>query len=330
MEPLLFANSGNKELVDDVLARLQATDGFHETRLGRMHLDFHPDGEPFVEIFDNVRRRQCIVVGCIAANGSHSVNDHAMETFVLLDALKRADANVDVLALPYLPYARQDRRKGGETDRTAITSKLFAKLLTIASPIGRVCAVEPHDVHVEGFFPCPFDRVPSIHLFTDPVKRLLDTNSIVAISPDRGGWERAGALSTNVGTPRLIGWVDKRRPAPGQAKAHQLIGDVKGLNAVIVDDMIDTAGTLCEAARLLKENGAERIIACGVHGLFNGSAIERIMKSPIERVFVTNSVEQKPAARACEKITVIPIGDLLAQAVRRMVTGESLRTIGKP
>lgn len=331
MDFLLFANSGNQELARELLVQLQMIPGFKGTQLGETKLSFHADGEPFVEIYDNVRRRQCIVLGCIAGNGSRSVNDYAMETFVLLDALNRADANVDVLLLPYFPYARQDRRKGEKTDRTAISAVLFVALLKVAAPIGRVCAVEPHDAHIEGsFFRPSFDRVPVIHLFAEHVKWLCpDTDSIVVVSPDRGGWERASALASAIGTPRPIAWVDKRRPAPGEVKVHQLIGDVKDMDVVIVDDMIDTAGSLVKAAEVLTEQGAKKIVACAVHGLFNRDAIKRIEHSRIERVIVTNSVEQKPAAISCRKIRVIPIGELLAQAVRILETGESLRSLGK-
>ncbi len=327
---LIFANSSNNALVEDLFAHLRTVNGFADCELGKMDLAFHADGEPFVEILTNVRRRNCIVIGCIASNGDRSVNDFAMETFVMLDALKRADAKIDVLLLPYLPYARQDRRKGKATHRTSITAVLFAELLSKAATLNRVCAVEPHDVRIEGFFSCPFDSIPVIHLFVPYVKRLFpDMTNVCAVSPDRGGVERASILATYLGTPLPMAWIDKRRLAPGLAKAQQLVGDVRGRDVVMIDDMIDTAGSLIEAATMIADHGARRILACGVHGLFNGPAYDRIATSPIERVFVTSSLSPRCPTQSCAKIEVIPLGDLLAHAIHCLTSGESLRSLGK-
>lgn len=334
MDILLFANSSNAGLVGDLLSELRDIPTFSSCRLAEMTLKFHADREPFVEIKDNVRRGRklsCIVIGCIASDEQGSVNDHAIETLVLLDALKRADAKIDALILPYLPYARQDRRRGEETDRTAITAELFAQLLACAAPFRRVCCVEPHDVHIEGFFHCPFDRIPVIHVFVKPILELFtNPERICVVSPDRGGWERASALATALQSPRPIAWIDKRRLGPGKAKAHQLVGEVRDLDVALIDDMIDTAGSLCESVSILQEHGARRILACAVHGLFSGQALERLAQSGIETIFVTSSVEQRPEARAQKMIRVIPIGNLLAQAIHRLMAGESLRTLGRP
>lgn len=333
MDLLLFTTTSNQTLVEDLLEELKGIPTFSKSRLAKMVLKFHPDKEPFVEIHDNVRRgqrRRCIVVGNLSSDECGSVNDHAIELFVLLDALKRADAKIEVLILPYLPYARQDRRRGKDTDRTAITAALFAHLLDEVAPYRRGCFVEPHDARIEGFFKRPFERIPVIHVFADPILKIFDDpGKIVAVSPDRGGFERASALATMLGTPHPIAWVDKRRTGPGEAKALQLVGEVKDLDAVLIDDMIDTAGTLCEAVDKLREEGARRIVVCAAHGLFNGQAIERIEKSGLERIFVTSSVAQKPAALNCRKITTIPIGGLLAGAIHRLLAGESLRELGK-
>lgn len=334
MDVLLFANSSNADLVWELLLQLKKNPTFSHSRLADVTLKFHADREPFVEIKNNVRRgreRRCIVVGCIASDDLGSVNDHAIETLVLLDALRRADAEIEALILPYLPYARQDRRKGEVTDRTAITAELFARLLNCTAPLRRVCAVEPHDVHIEGFFQCPFDRIPVLQVFVEPVLKIFtDPERICVVSPDRGGWERASAFATALQTPRPIAWIDKRRPRPGEAKAHQLVGEVKGLDVVLMDDLIDTAGSLCESAAILERHGAARTLACAVHGLFSDQAVERIEKSGIERIFVSSSVKQKPVVLANQRFQVIPLGDLLAQAIHRLLEGESLRSLGHP
>jgi ribose-phosphate pyrophosphokinase len=333
MDLLLFANSGNPNLVNNLLEELSDIPTFSGCRRADMKLKFHADDEPYVEIVDNVRRgqgRKCIVVGCIARSDKRSVNDHAMEMFVLLDALKRADAEIEVLILPYLPYARQDRRRGETTDRTAITAELFARFLNQAASC-RVCVVEPHTVYIEGFFDSPVDRIPVIHEFVPHIKQAFtETEKICVVSPDRGGWERASALANMLGTPHAIAWIDKRRTAPGEAKALQLVGEVKDLDAVLIDDMIDTAGSLCEAAETLHKEGARRILVCAVHGLFSGTALDKIGQSSVERIIVTSSVLQGQEVMKHPKIEVIPIGYLLAQAIHRLMAGESLRTLGKP
>ena len=333
MDLLLFANTGNPRLVEDLLDELSDIPTFSGCHQAEMKLRFHADDEPYVEIIDNVRRgegRKCIVVGCIARSEKRSVNDHAMEMFVLLDALKRADAEIEVLILPYLPYARQDRRRGETTDRTAITAELFARLLNQAAPC-RVCVVEPHTVYIEGFFDSPVDRIPVIHEFVPHVRQAFtETDKICVVSPDRGGWERASALAGMLSTPHPIAWIDKRRTAPGEAKALQLVGEVNGLDAVLIDDMIDTAGSICEAAEVLHKEGARRILVCAVHGLFNGAALRRLDESAIERIIVTSSILQRQEVVEHGKIEVIPIGYLLAQAIHRLMAGESLRTLGKP
>jgi len=334
MDLLLFATSSNRTLVQELLEELRDIPTFGKSRLAKMTLQFHADKEPFVEILDNVRRgqrRKCIVIGCVASDGTGSVNDHVMELFVLLDALKWADAKIDMLILPYLPYARQDRRRGKDTDRTPITAAWFARTLSEAAPWRRGCCVEPHDTRIEGCFKRPFERIPVIHMFVDPILKLFnEPDKIVVVSPDRGGFERASALASKLGSPNNIGWVDKRRTGPGQAKALKLEGEVKDLDAVLVDDIIDTAGTLCEAVEKLREEGARRIVVCAVHGLFNGPALERIKQCGLDRILVTSSVAQRPEILTCEKISIIPIGSLLAHAIHRLAAGESLRAIGIP
>jgi len=325
MELLFFANKANQPLLDDFMSELREIPGFSASCWSHTELEFLADREPFAEIMENVRRKKCIVVGCMATDELGSVNDHAMQTLVLLDALNHAGADIEALILPYSPYARQDRRKGRTTNRTAITARLFAKFLTCAAPCP-VCVVEPHTTYIEGFHDCLVDSIPVLHVFVEPVRRLLpDANKICVVSPDKGGVDRASALATHLQTPNPTAFIDKRRTAPNQAKALQVVGEIKGLDVVIVDDMIDTAGSLDEAVNILLKAGAGRIVVCAVHGLFSGPAVERIQNSRAERVFITSSVAQKPAALACDKIQVIPIGGLLARAIHRLMAGESLR-----
>ncbi|MFA5186240.1 MAG: ribose-phosphate diphosphokinase [Patescibacteria group bacterium] len=330
MELSLFANSSNQGLVKALLEELQDIPTFSSSGLADIELKFFADREPFVKIKENVRRsegRICILIGCVASDAIGSVNDHAMELLVLLDAIKWADTEIDILLLPYLPYARQDRR----TERTPITAALFARMLCMAGPWRRGACIEPHDSHLEMAFDRPFQRIPVIHVFTQPLRRMFtDLDKVVVASPDIGGRERASVLTGMLGSPNPVAIVDKRRTGPNEAKALKLDGNVKDLDVVLIDDMIDTAGTLCAAVEKLKEGGARRIAVCAPHGLLNRDAVQLIQDSPIERIFVTNTVEQKPASLASSKIEVISIAGILAEAIHRQLCSGSLSAMGKP
>jgi ribose-phosphate pyrophosphokinase len=255
-----------------------------------------------------------------------------MEMFVLLDALWRAKANIFTVIMPYYPYARQDRRKGEITNRTAVTAQLFPRLLQCAADkIPHACIVEPHDQHVEGFCPFPVDIIPVLHLFIKPLSALIpELEKASAASPDRGGYDRTTVVATLMQTPEGVSLINKRRLRPGESKAVQFTGDVHGRDVVTVDDMIDGAGSMVESVRILKEQGAKRVIACAVHGLLSGQALERIMTCDVEKVIVTDTLEHRPEVLACPKIQVISVAHLIASAIQILATGESVRDLGRP
>src|SRR3982750_2516813 len=234
-----------------------------------------------------------------------------MELLVMIDALKRASAGSIVAVIPYFGYARQDRKV---KPRTPISAKLVADLVTAAGA-DRVVSVDLHAGQIQGFFNIPVD-----HLFGMPVMmdhmRMRFNHEAVIVSPDAGGVERARAYSKRLGTSLAI--IDKRRPAPNVSEVVNIIGDVKGRDAIIVDDMVDTAGTLCAAALAVKAQGARAVYACASHGVLSPPAIERIMASPLEELIITDTISVRDDVRDCPKIKVLPVARLLGEAVKRI------------
>jgi len=332
MDLWLFSNQPNHAVVQDTLEGLRSTPMFKDCRAGKATVRFHGDREPFVEILENVRGRKCVVIACTTTDAEGSVNDHAMMTLVLLDALHRNGAKIDEIVFPYFPYARQDRRKGESTDRTAITAKLFAKMLQMTVPeLKNLATVEPHTVYLEGFFDCTFDRIKVLKVFVEDVRSVYpDQDRVVVASPDVGGRDRASAFATELGAHRPIAYVDKRRPGPGLAKATQLIGNVQGADVVIVDDILDSAGSIQECVRIIREHGAERILVVAVHGLNNGPAIERLLACELTGVMYSNSVTQRPEVEKLPGHRILHIGGYVAAAIHCLITQGSLRNLGKP
>jgi len=249
------------------------------------------------------------------------VNDTLMELLIMTDALKRASAHRITAVLPYYGYARQDRKVAG---RAPISAKLVADLLEAAG-VNRVLALDLHAGQIQGFFNIPVD-----HLFAAPVVMIdylkkKDLTDPVVVSPDAGGVERARAIAKRFNSGLAI--IDKRRDGPNSAVAMHLIGDVDGRDVVVIDDMIDTAGTLVQAVGALQREGAKRIMACGVHAVLSGPAIERIKASPIEEVLVTNSIPLPDDKRVAGRITVLSVAPLLGEAIRRIHDEESVSTL---
>jgi ribose-phosphate pyrophosphokinase len=273
------------------------------------------DGEVFVQINENVRGTDVFVVQPTCP----PVNDTLMELLIMIDALKRASARRITAVLPYYGYARQDRKV---QPRVPITAKLVADLLEAAG-VDRVLALDLHAGQIQGFFNVPVD-----HLFASPVLiddlSKKDLKEPVLVSPDAGGVERARAIAKRLRAGLAI--IDKRREGPNAALAMHLIGDVRGRDVVVIDDMIDTAGTLVQAVNALQREGARRILACGVHAVLSGPAIDRIKVSPLEEVIVTNSVPVPPDKRAA-RITVLSVASLLGEAIRRIHDEESVSTL---
>jgi len=305
----LFSGNANRPLAEEIAQQLHM-------RLGDADVSRFSDGEVYVQINENVRGQDVFVVQPTCP----PVNDHLMELLVMMDALKRASARRITAVLPYYGYGRQDRKV---MPRVPITAKLVADLITAAG-CQRVLAVDLHAGQIQGFFDIPVD-----HLFAAPpviVDYLAkkDLKDPVLVSPDAGGVERARAIAKRLNAGLAI--IDKRRDGPNVAVFMYLIGDVKDKDVVVIDDMIDTAGTLIQAVEAVKREGARRVLACAVHGVLSGPAIKRIESSALEEVVITNSVPLAPE-KAHPKIHVLSVAPLLAEAIRRIHDEESVSTL---
>ncbi len=305
----IFTGNSNRPLADEICK-------FVEIPVGRSDVTHFSDGEIYVEINENVRGVNCFVVQSTCT----PVNQSLMELLIMIDALKRASAGSIVAVIPYFGYARQDRKT---KPRTPITAKLVADLISTAGA-NRVVAMDLHAGQIQGFFNIPFDHLYGMPVFVEEVRQLGITDSVV-ISPDAGGVERARAYSKRLGGTMAI--IDKRRSAPNVSEVMNVIGDVRGKNAIIVDDIIDTAGTLCNAATAIMNAGARSVMACGSHGVLSGKAVERIEASPLTRVIVTNTIPQSDAGKASSKITVLSVGRLLGEACKRIHHGDSISSL---
>lgn len=276
------------------------------------------DGEVFVEIQENVRGRDTYVIQSTCA----PANDNLMELLIMIDALKRASAKEINAIIPYYGYARQDRKVA---PRTPISAKLVADLLTSAGTT-RVVAMDLHAGQIQGFFNIPFDNVFAMPMLLEYLRKEMEGKGpVVIVSPDTGGVERARAYAKRL--EATVAMIDKRRPRPNEAQVMNIVGDVKGLTAVLLDDMIDTAGTLTQAAEAVLKEGAKTIYAAATHGVFSGPAIERIMKSKIETVIVTDTIPLSEEARKCPKIRQLSVADLIAEAIHRIHNYDSLSNL---
>ncbi|HEX7506436.1 MAG TPA: ribose-phosphate pyrophosphokinase [Polyangia bacterium] len=284
--------------------------------LGSAKVERFADGEVYVEINQNVRGVNCFVVQPTCT----PVNDNLMELLVMTDALKRSSANPIVAVIPYFGYARQDRKT---RPRTPISARLVADLLTAAG-VTRILAMDLHAGQIQGFFNIPVDHIYAMPVMMDYLKTRFGSETVI-VSPDAGGVERARAFSKRLDASLAI--IDKRRPAPNVAELVNIIGDVKGRDAIIIDDMVDTAGTLCAAARGLTEKGARAVYACISHGLLSGPAIERISASTIKELIITDSIPPRPEVKASPKVRVLSVAHLLGEAVKRIHMGDSLSSL---
>src|SRR6476619_4557787 len=298
----VFSGSAHPELVREIAKFLGVTPG--QARLRRF-----PDSEISFQIDENIRGTDVFVVQPTCATESGTVNDHLVELTVMIDAFRRSSAARITAVIPYYGYARQDRK---DKPRVPISAKLVANILSAAGT-NRVLTMDLHKAQIQGFFDIPVD-----HLFAAPV--IIDYLKhagyprLTLVSPDAGGAERARAYAKRLGAELAI--IDKRRTDDGTAEVMNVIGDVEGRTCIIQDDIVDTAGTITKAATALKNNGATRIIACAVHGVLSGPAIERIEKSPIDRLIVTNTIPLSSAGAACSKVVVLSVARLLGQAIK--------------
>jgi ribose-phosphate pyrophosphokinase len=284
--------------------------------LGSATVERFADGEVYVEINQNVRGVNCFVVQPTCT----PVNDNLMELLVMTDALKRSSANPIVAVIPYFGYARQDRKT---RPRTPISARLAADLLTAAG-IHRVLAMDLHAGQIQGFFNIPVDHIYAMPVMMEYLKTKFGSETVI-VSPDAGGVERARAFSKRLDAGLAI--IDKRRPAPNVAELVHIIGDVKGRDAIIIDDMVDTAGTLCAAAKGLTDKGARAVYACISHGLLSGPALERIHASTIKELIITDSIPPRPEVKASPKVRVLSVAHLLGEAVKRIHMGDSLSSL---
>lgn len=308
-ELILFTGNSNPNLAQEIAA-------YFGLPLGKAFVGTFSDGEIRVEIGENVRGKDVFVVQSTCPPVDH----HLMELLIIIDALKRASARRITAVIPYYGYGRQDRKV---KPRVAITAKLVADLITTAGA-NRVLSMDLHAGQIQGFFNIPVD-----HLFAAPVMlEYIKThfqNHLTIVSPDAGGVERARAFAKRLGVGLAI--IDKRRDVPNLAEAVNIIGDVKGETVVILDDMVDTAGTLTEAAHVLRSREVNSVYACCTHAVLSGPAIERLVNSPIEKLVVTNTIPLKETAQNCGKIEVLSVASLLGEAIKRIHEETSISTL---
>ena len=305
----IFSGTANRELAEAICR-------YVEIPSGRAQVTRFSDGESYVEIGENVRGVNCFVVQPTCS----PVNHNLMELLIMVDALKRASAGSITAVLPYFGYARQDRKV---KPRTPISAKLVADLITAAGA-DRVLAVDLHAGQIQGFFNIPFDHIHAMPVFMDHLRSRYGADAVV-VSPDAGGVERARAYSKRLGGTLAI--IDKRRSAPSVSEVMHLIGDVAGKDAIIVDDMIDTGGTLVQAAKAIMDHGARSVAACATHGVLSGSAMSRIDESPLHEVMISDSIPLSEEGQRSKKIKVMSVAHLLGEAVKRIHHGDSISSL---
>lgn len=306
----LFSGNANPDLASEVASHLGIP-------IGRAMVERFSDGEVNVELLENVRGRDVFIIQPTCAPS----NDTLMELLIMIDALKRSSAERITAVIPYYGYARQDRRP--RTARVAISAKLVASMISTAGA-DRVLIMDLHADQIQGFFDIPTDNIyGSPVLISDLWKRKLD--NLLVVSPDVGGVVRARAMAKQLEADLAI--IDKRRPRANEAKVMHIIGEVEGRNCVLMDDMVDTANTLCQAATALKEHGAENVFAYCTHPVLSGPAIERITASELDEVVVGNTIPLSDAARASGKIRQLSVAELLAESIRRIANDDSVSSL---
>jgi len=307
----LFAGNANPALAHDIARQLT-------TPLGRAYVGRFSDGEVNIELMENVRGRDVFIVQptCPPAN------DHLMELLVMVDACRRASAAKITAVVPYFGYSRQDRRP--RATRSAITAKLVANMIQ-GSGVDRLLTIDLHSDQIQGFFDIPVDNVYASPVLLGDAYRQRYENMIV-VSPDVGGVVRARALAKRLDDADLA-IIDKRRPRPNESKVMNIIGEVSGKTCVLIDDMVDTAGTLCAGAQALKDEGATKVVAYITHAILSGNAIEKIMKSALDELVVTDTIPLSPAAKQCGRIRVLSVAGLLAETIRRIRDEDSVSSL---
>jgi ribose-phosphate pyrophosphokinase len=307
----LFAGNANPALAQDIAKHLQ-------TPLGRAYVGRFSDGEVNVELMENVRGRDVFILQSTCP----PANDSLMELLVMVDACRRASAARITTVVPYFGYSRQDRRP--RATRSAITAKLVANMVSSAG-VNRLLTVDLHSDQIMGFFDIPVDNVyASPVLLGDAWKQTY--SNVIVVSPDVGGVGRARAFAKRLDDAELA-IIDKRRPRPNESKVMNIIGDVEGRTCILVDDMVDTAGTLCQAAQALKDEGATKVVAYITHPVLSGGAVERISKSALDELVVTDTIPLSAVAKSASRIRQLSVAALLAETIRRIRDEESVSSL---
>lgn len=308
---MVFSGNANLPLAEGIVRKLNM-------RLGMATIGRFIDGEIAVEIEENVRGRDVFVVQPTCA----PINENLMELLIMIDAFRRSSAGTVTAVMPYYGYSRQDRRI--RSARVPITAKLVAKMICAAGA-DRVLTVDLHADQIQGFFDVPVDNVYASPILLGDVWRQKYPDLMV-VSPDIGGVVRARALAKRLDDADLA-IIDKRRPRPNEAKVMNIIGDVAGRTCIMVDDLVDTAGTLCQAAVALKEHGAERVVAYCTHPVLSGRAMDNLEASVLDELVVTDTIPLGPAAEACSRIRQLSVAEMLAETIRRIAVGESVSSM---
>jgi ribose-phosphate pyrophosphokinase len=306
----LVAGNSNRALAEAIAAYL-------ELPLGQCTVRRFADMEIFVEIQENVRGQDVFIV----QSTSFPTNDHLMELLIIIDAMRRSSARRITAVIPYFGYARQDRRASG---RTPISAKLVSNLITHAGA-DRVLTLDLHAGQIQGFFDIPTDNLFSAPLMAADIKKRLNNGNLMVVSPDVGGVVRARALAKRIDAPLAI--VDKRRERPGESEVMNIIGDVTGRSCILVDDIVDSGGTLCNAAEALLEKGAKEVFAYITHGVLSGGAVARIASSKLKELVITDSILPTEAVKVARNIRVLSIADLLGEAIGRTALEQSVSSL---
>ena len=304
---MVFTGNANPALAEKVVHHLGMP-------LGKAHVGRFSDGETLVEIMDNVRGHDVFIIQPTCAPS----NDNLMELVVMIDAIKRSSARRITAVIPYYGYARQDRRP--RTARVAITAKLVADMIQVAGA-HRVLTMDLHADQIQGFFNIPTDNIYASLVLLGDIWR-QEIKDLLVVSPDVGGVVRARAMAKHLEADLAI--IDKRRPRPNEAKVMHIIGEVKNRTCVLMDDLVDTANTLCEAAAALKADGARRVLAYCTHPVLSGNAVERIEKSDLDELVVSDTIPLRPEAKRCKRIRQLSVSELLAESMRRVAEEDSV------
>tara|TARA_Y100000294_G_scaffold59465_1_gene56244 strand:- start:746 stop:1678 length:933 start_codon:yes stop_codon:yes gene_type:complete len=308
----LLSGTGNLELSKKIAQNLKL-------KLVNSNIKRFADGEIYVEINENIRGNSIFVIQSI----STPANDNLMELLICIDALRRSSAKNITAVIPYFGYARQDRKV---VPRTAISAKLVSNLITNAGA-HRIVTVDLHAGQIQGFFDIPVDNLFSTPIFSKHIKKYISNKNIICVAPDVGGVERARALGQKLNVGLAI--VDKRRSAPGKSQVMNIIGNVKGKNCLLVDDIIDSGGTIVNVAKALKEKGAKDVYVYVTHGVLSGNAVEQINNSKIKKLILTDTIDNSNKIKKSSKIVVLSISNLMAEAIKRISNSTSVSDLFK-